>query len=60
MVKLTNGRTTAYVSEEKAQKLASILGMRVVVDDSEPFVEETPEVVEAPKPRRGRPPKKAS
>lgn len=59
MVKLTNGRTTAYVSEEKAQKLASILGMRVVVEDSEPFVEETPEVVEAPK-RRGRPPKKAS
>lgn len=52
MAKLTNGRTVCFVPDEKAHKLASIMGMRIV--------EETPVEVEAPKPaRRGRPPKKA-
>jgi len=49
MAKLTNGRTVCFVSDEKAEKLASILGMTIVRDEPEKVEE-----VEVPEPRRPR------
>lgn len=54
MVKLTNGRVIVEVPEDKAAKYALIMGYRIMDDAPEKQVEE------APKPKRGRPAKKAS
>jgi hypothetical protein len=53
-VKLTDGRTIVEVPDHKAQKFINAMGLRPV--DATPEAEE----VETPKPKRGRPPKKAS
>lgn len=55
MAKLTNGRVIMEVRDDKAEHYALITGYHIVRDES-PQVE----VAEAPKPKRGRPPKKAS
>lgn len=53
-VKLTDGRTIVEVPDHKAQKFMDAMGLRPV------DVPQAEEAVVAPKPRRGRPPKKAS
>lgn len=53
-MKLTDGRTIVEVPDHKAQKFMDAMGLRPV------DVPQAEEVAETPKPRRGRPPKKAS
>lgn len=54
MAKLTNGRVIMEVRDDKAEHYALMTGYHIIRD--EPQVEE---VVEPPKPKRGRP-RKAS
>lgn len=55
-MRLTNGKVIVEVPDHKAQFLAVTMGYKIMDETPEP-----PVVVEAaPKPRRGRPPKKAS
>lgn len=50
MAKLTNGRVTVEVPDEKASRFAAAMGYKIVDDtEAEKKVEETP------KPKRGRP-----
>lgn len=59
MAKLTNGRAIVEVPDERAVELAWKMGYKIMVDpvpDDEDEVEE----IKIPRPRRGRPPKKAS
>lgn len=59
MAKLTNGRVTCFVADEKAEKFARLLGMRIVnetPDAMEVKPDAMAQVDEAPK-RRGRPKK---
>lgn len=56
MALISNGNVVIEVPDDKAFNYCLAMGYHIVKD-------ETPEVVEAPKPtpaRRGRPPKKAS
>jgi hypothetical protein len=55
VAKLTNGRVIMEVRDDKAEHYALITGYHIVRDEPEQA-----EVVDAPKPKRGRPPKKAS
>lgn len=51
-MRLTNGKVIVEVPDHKAEFLAVTLGYTIMDD--------TPQVEAAPKPKRGRPPKKAS
>lgn len=53
MARLTNGKIIVEVPDEKAGNYALIMGYRIMDDEPEKQVEQ------APKPKRGRPPKKA-
>lgn len=54
MALITNGKTIIEVPDEKAERYCLSMGYHIIQ-------QETPvEVVETPKPRRGRPPKKAN
>lgn len=55
MAKLSNGRVIIEVRDDKAEHYALFMGYHIVRDER--AKEEAPV---APKPRRGRPPKKAS
>ena len=55
MAKLTNGRVTMEVRDDKADHYALMTGYRVVRDEPQ----EVEAVEEAPRPKRGRP-RKAS
>jgi len=49
-VKLTNGRVTIEVRDDKAEHYALMMGFHIVRDEPDEAVP-----VEAPKPKRGRP-----
>lgn len=55
-MRLTNGKVIVEVPDHKAEFLSVTMGYRIM--DETPEVEEVVEA--APKPKRGRPPKKAS
>lgn len=55
-MRLTNGKVIVEVPDHKAEFLAVTMGYRIM--DESPAAKEVVEA--APKPRRGRPPKKAS
>lgn len=57
-MRLTNGKVIVEVPDHKAEFLSVTMGYRIM--DETPEVEEVVEAAAAPKPRRGRPPKKAS
>ncbi len=55
MAKISNGRVTIEVPDDKALHYCTSMGYHIVNDEKPEVVED-----EKPAPRRGRPPKKAS